>query len=789
MNPIIFAFRRLFRKSGNNSIKILSLGIGLAGGLVLIAKVYFEQSFDSFFPNNDRVYRVAEHYIFNGELGDHPLASGGVAPGFAAEIPEVEAATRFTALGSDTELVFYDREKNKYNATVLMGDSCLFDVLSRPVLAGDPKEVLARPLYAMVSRKVADMLGGVDAAVGQGIVFDSYPGKTITIGGVFEDIPINSHINYTVMVSLSSISNFMYDGRDNWMGNDRYFSYVMLRKGVDPEALIPSIRAMEARHHDQEALKKSGIELTYRLSPVRDIHRNSDEVRRMSGLLSILAFALIFTAVMNYILIVISSLVARSKEMAARKCYGASAGNIYGVSLAETLVDVIIAVVGAVFIIALFRGTVKDILGTAPEVMLNLRSGILLGGVCLAVILAAGIVPGYMFSHVPVASVFRKYRESKRRWKLGLLFLQIVAAGFLVSLLVVIIRQYDLMLKDNPGYSYEQLAYSNLVGVNGDQRLRVIEELGRMPEVDKVTGFSSHPYWSFSGNNVSLPGSDQELFNIADGYFVGNDYFEIMEIPIVDGRSFTENVENSDEILISRSFAEKMKMFSPEWNDGAVGKQISLSEHGLKTVCGVYENFRIGSIGHEDSRPTVFFYHRSNFPNILIKFHKLTPEGLQRVTEEIQRIIPDKDISVESCVDKVVERYVESRRFRDAVLIGSIVTLIITLAGLIGYTRDEINRRRKETAIRKINGATMPDILRMFMGDVSRVAIPAVVIGGGLSAYMSFKWLEQFSIKASLSPAIFILSALTVTAIALCVVIINCYQVASANPADSIKIE
>ncbi|GHT28073.1 ABC transporter permease [Bacteroidia bacterium] len=792
MKTIIIAFRSLFKKGKNNMIKITSLGVGLAVGLVLIAKVYYEQTYEDFFPGSERIYRLWEAFTMGDEAGEMPRASGGVAPGFMEDIPEVEVATRITNIGSGEDDTFFTPDKKKYKGNFYLADTCLFDVLPRRILMGDPKDVLARPMYAMVSKKIADKLGGVDAAMGQTIVMNSYPDRTLTIGGVFEDLPLNSHLHYNVLVSLNSIGQFMGDGSKGWFGNDRYFAYAKLQAGVTPDDIAPAIRRVLEKNIDKAMLEKMGVTLTYTLKPLLDSHKKDPDVKRMTALLAILAFALIFTAVMNYVLIVISSLVGRSKEMAVNKCYGASGTNIYGKMLAETFADMVMGLVVAMVLIGVFRGTVEDLLGTAPAVMLNWRSGLLLGGVCLVVLLVSGIVPGYMFARVPVAAAFRNYRENKRFWKLGLLFLQITAAGFLMTLLVIIARQYDYMLKNNPGYEYEQLAYTTLSGVDRPERQRVLEEIARLPEVAAVTTCTDLPIDEHSGNNVKLPGGDQDLFNIADAYNVGDNYHAIMGIPVIAGRPFLESAEPSNEIMVNRSFVERMKV-TAGWTDDVIGRQVIVTEHSGKenkpfTICGVYENYRIGVIGKAEKRPSAMFYDKID-RTVVIKYHNQTPEANQHVAQTLERLLPDKDIAVYSYTAEMRGKYVESRRFRDSVLIGGIVTLVITLIGLIAYTRDEINRRRKETAIRKVNGATLINILRMFMGDINRIALPAVVIGGGVSAYVATKWLAQFSEKTSLSPFIFLLCTLAVLVIVMLVVSINCYKAANENPALSIKSE
>lgn len=150
MKNITLAYRSLFKKGRSNGIKILSLGVGLAVGLVLIAKIYFEQTYDDFYPAADRIYRIYGNYSMPGEEGGEPslmlsgYTSGGVAPGLKTEIPAIEAATRFTVFNfSDKEDVFFTENEERRSGKFIMADSCFFDVLPRPMLIGNAKEVIA----------------------------------------------------------------------------------------------------------------------------------------------------------------------------------------------------------------------------------------------------------------------------------------------------------------------------------------------------------------------------------------------------------------------------------------------------------------------------------------------------------------------------------------------------------------------------------------------------------------------------------------------------------------------
>ena len=142
-NNIQMAVRSLGQKGRHNVMKIASLAIGLAVGLVLIAKACFEQSFDDFYPEGDRVYRIYEKFLMNGQLKPYPHVAGGVTVYMKEMMPEIEAATRFTALGADATFTLTESQKKLKAAYVALADSNLFDVLPRPILQGDAKEVRA----------------------------------------------------------------------------------------------------------------------------------------------------------------------------------------------------------------------------------------------------------------------------------------------------------------------------------------------------------------------------------------------------------------------------------------------------------------------------------------------------------------------------------------------------------------------------------------------------------------------------------------------------------------------
>ena len=784
------AFRSLFKKGRNNGIKIIALAVGLAMGLVLIAKVCFERSYDNFYPDNDRIYLVKSGINREGKKDTWGQVSGAIAPGMKAEIPEVEAATRYTRIGSPDELIMTP-EKQFYTATLLLTDTSFFDVFPRPILIGDPKDVLARPNYVMISRSLAEKMGGVESAVGKTFVRDVNRNSVQTIGGVFEDIPENSHLQYDM---LGSLAGYSVQSTTNWVGNDRYVAYVKLLPGTTPESLAPSIRRMQERNQDLEGLKQAGVDLFYTISPLQDIHNNNEDVKDMNAMLLFLATILIVIAVLNYILVVISTLIGRTKEVAVHKCYGASGKDILGMILSESLLHLLLALLLGAFLILVFRGKVEDLLSASLSALFTLPTVTLLAGICLVVFGVTCLVPTWLFLRIPVASAFRSVKESKRYWKLCLLFVQFVATAYLVALLITISRQYDKMITSDPGYAYENLIYCNTTGVGAQERERAIDELRRLPQVDQVGCSTELPFYYASGNNVSLPGEDRELFNIADMYFVSDNYFKIMEIPVVEGKAFQPGEANDDKVMVSRKFVDLMEK-TAGWTGSPLDKGVMITEHsnGTKvfTISGVYEDFRIGSLKGPDTRASVLFYNTPDSYNpakiILIKMHTMSSENLAQLNEILAGAMPDKVVEASVYKMDILNQYQDDRDFRDSIMISGLVTLISALVGLLGYTADETNRRGREIAIRKVNGATAIDILRMISKDISYIAIPALAIGAAIAYVSASGWLEKFAERIHLSAFIFIGAALFVYVIIIGCVLFRAWRTADENPVESLK--
>ena len=775
-------------------IKVLSLGIGLAVGIVLIAKVFFELSYDSFYKDIDRVYCIRTWYSQHGDEHDYGQVSGAVSVGFMEEVPGVEVGTRTTyVFNGDTYL---DENGNKLKATLVCADTCFFKVFDRPILAGNPVKILGKWGGVMVSRSFAEKIlrsaqDDISTVIGRQIYNEDMAGLKLPIEGVFEDFPKNGSLDYDILLSMDTYGK---NSTDNWLGNDRYKGYVKLMPGVDPNTLTDAIRKMQEAHQPLEQIEAQGTSLRYFLKPFSTLHTSDPEVKSQVILLSIVAALLILISLLNYILIVISSLVKRSKEVGVRKCYGAGGKHIYGMLIKEAQLHIALSLVIAAIIIFAGRGIVENLLGVPFQTLLVPQSIVAIVAVILFVLVISIVVPAELYQRIPVYAALKNYTENSRNWKLGLLGFQVLINVFLVVMMLIIGRQYQKVSHADTGYDYKNLYYFDMFDGDRQALTRAHQTLKSLPEVSAVAAAYNLPFQGSSGDNVYLPDDDRELFNIADQYECSSDFYDLMGIQFLEGRA----PKDSSEIVVDEKFVAKMAEFT-DWSDGAVGKQVFITGHDRSrdsgrsyfTISGVYKSYLIGNLTGVDPRPSALFYGEigsmsSWMPHTFFKVH---PEALPKVRQALEQALEGHEINIVSYEEQMRAAYDDSKKMRNTMALGAVFSLLIALLGLIGFIKDESLRRSKEMAVRKINGATTKDILSVFAKDIMKLSAVMAVIACVAAYFVAHKWLEQFAEKVSLHPLYFIGGAVLVLLIVLGVVLLNCLRIARANPVESLKNE
>lgn len=761
----------LLRGRGSNVIKIISLGLGLTMSILLFSRVAYEQSFDTCFRDYDDLYQAWSVFTVNGEkLPPQQQNSGPLVGAILENFPkEVEAATSITTWAFASPLY---NGSVRLDADKIAADSLFFRTMGIEVLSGDAEKELMQPEVVFLSESFAKRIFGDENPIGKVLSYDHQ--IDLTVKGTYADVPENATIHPEAVVSMPTVWNRKM-GNYSWSGGDSWKEYIRFRPGADKEVVNKRIDAMIDQYRPAEDKKIFGYSAF--VKPIRDTYRENEDVKRMRNIMTILGLAILFIAALNYVLVSISSLSYRAKMVGVHKCSGASSGGIFGMFLLETAVVIAAALLLMGLLVLNFRDFVEDT-AAAKLSMLLAPERIWVSVLVVAVLfLVGGVLPGRLFASIPVSQVFRRYTEGKKGWKRPLLFVQFAGVAFICGLMCVVMAQYRYVLNKDMGYNPERLVMGELALRDSEARYAALQFFKGLPYVEAVSSANGTPIEGYSGMMIQDE-AGQALFSARTDFYVREDFPALMGMTMKAGRM----ARNREEAVVNETFADRM-----HWGEEVVGRTVYAEGTAFK-VTGLLKDFQIESFTTE-KMPYIGFGSTLFYGMVHIRLKEPFSENLQKLNAAVADNYPDKTIDFVSYEKEIEKCYNSVRVFRNATLMAAVTMFFIMLMGLIGYTTDEVRRRSKEIAIRKVNGAEASTILELLSRDVLYVAAPAVLIGTVVSWYVNDVWMDQFAEQVPMSWAVYVLIAIINLVLIVGCVLWKSWSIANENPVKSIKSE
>jgi len=769
MKQLYYVIRTLLRGRGSNIIKVISLGLGLTMSILLFSRVAFEQSYDTCYKDYDDLYQIYSIFSAEGEQFEPQKQNcGPVAGAILENFPkEVEAATSIAYFVSSP---LYNGSV-RIDARKILADSLFFKTMGIEVLSGNPEKDLMQNDVIFLSNDLAQKIYGGENPIGKVISYNKE--LQLTVKGTYVDLPENATMRPEAVISMPTGWSRGW-GNYSWRGGDSYYEYIRFRPGADKEIVNARLDAMIQKYRPEEDKKAYGY--TAFVKPIRDVYRDEDQVKRMDSIMSILALAILFIASLNYVLISISSLTYRAKAVGVHKCSGASGGTVFSMFLLETGIIIALALVLMGLILLNFQEFIEDTTAAKLSVLFAPDRIWVPLVVVLVLFIVGGILPGRLFARIPVSQVFRRYTEGKKGWKRPLLFVQFAGVAFICGLMYVVMAQYNYVKDKDMGYNPQRVAIGSIYFGGEEEGDPALQFFRGLPYVEEVSSAVSTPVWSYSGSMIEGEGG-QSLFSTRFSYAL-EDYFKMMGMTMKEGRP----ARASDEIVVNEAFAERMR-----WGDKALNHLLRAEGRNLKVV-GVLKNFHIGSF-YQPQDVIMFGYTRTFGNTVHVRLKEPFAENLRRLNKDVSEAYPDKTVDFYSMEDQILNKYNPVRVFSNATILAALTMFFVMLMGLIGYTTDEVRRRSKEIAIRKVNGAESLGILELLSKDVLYVAAPAVIIGIISAAYINGMWMDQFAEQVPLSWPVYILIALVILLLIVACVIWKSWRIANENPVNSIKNE
>lgn len=589
------------------------------------------------------------------------------------------------------------------------------------------------------------------------------------VRGVYRDIPENTMFKADFVVSVHKEGGYK-DGA-GWGGNDIFYAVFRTGEASDIEVVNDNIQRMVEKYMPTE---HNGWKLELSVIPLATKHQTSSETTKRLVIYGFLGFSIFFVAIMNYMLIVIATLGRRAKSVGVHKCNGANNGNIFSMFMMETGIIVLVSILVCAFIIFNARDLIEDLLSVRLASLFTWGTLWVPLLVVVLLFLLAGVLPGRIFSHIPVTQVFRRYTDGKKGWKRSLLFIQFTGVSFVLGLLLVTLMQYSHLMNRDMGINTAGLVEAeSWLDIEIVPHMR--DEIRRQPMVESVAT-ASHSvlgqYWT-----KGLMGSDGKRIGVLNMNYVDFNYPDVVGITIIEGKPMT----HAKDLLVNDEIVRLKK-----WTDGAVGKPFDEIKEG--TIVGVFRDVRNQSF-YQAQQPIVLIGGNAFNHTFNVRLKEPYDENLKRLNEFMDKTFPQVALTFHTVDDMLSEIYKDVYRFRNSVLITSGFILLIVIMGLIGYVNDETQRRSKEIAIRKVNGAEASNILRLLVCDILYVSIPSILLGIVIAYFIGKAWLEQFAEQVDLNPLLFLATALVVAIIIVACVVLKAWHIANENPVNSIKSE
>lgn len=774
MRQLYYTLKVLLRGRGNNVTKVISLTLGLFMGILLFACVAFQLNYNHSFRQSKQLYLA---YKNHATAGMQEYVYGPFAEALRENFPDqVEDATVMRRM---EDWNFYHGNVRLSGLTVF-GDTHLFSTLGIPVLAGKVEDFEA-PDALFISRLLADKLregAALNTIIGKPLYLNR---KTpYIVRGVFENQSENTDFPFDAVVSMAELWN---DRRAGW-GFD--ISYTVIARFRRPEQDVPVVEARLPelmKKYMPDSQQEAGGEKAFVFRSLADYHTGNSTVRTMILVTTLLATVILLVSAFNYVLISVSSLSHRAKEMGVHKCSGASVGTVFGMFLTETALVVLMSVAGAGLLMCLFADFVEQMAAVRLASLFTIKTLWVPFLVILLVFLLAGVMPAGLFSSIPVTQVFRRYTEHNASWKRPLLFIQFLGVSFVFCFLPVVFRQYQSVIDRSLGYNPERVAMCwAKVGGSYENRLSFFKEL---PMVEDYACSGQLVCQGYCGETFRT-GEGVEVATRMD--WVSPGFFPMMQVDIVEGRNFTPEKRSSNfgsennELIVNRTFVRRAG-----WEGSAVGRTINYEGESL-TVVGVMEDYPVYSAYKEQSPVLVGWKEKAGYAHY-VRLKEPFEENLVALNHAMQEVFPTEEVEFVSLERTLNEEYADVYRFRNAVLLTGISIFLIALTGLFGYISDEVFRRSKEIAIRKVNGAESSDIIGLLTREVAWIALPAVFLGSFAAFVFGRCWLEIFAEKITVDAGLHVGVAILLLAVIAVCIVWRTWRIADENPVNSIKSE
>ena len=809
-NYLKIAIRQFRNQKMYAAIKIGGFAFSIAACLLIALYIRNELSYDRSYPDANRIFRVVMVYTDNGTVGKGPDWPAPLAQTLKKDFPQVEAAGRLmysAVLGAGAaELRRTDQVQNTYEEGMTFADQSTLDILKLPMVYGDRAHALAMPHTMVISKRKADKYFPGKNPVGKTMYFNNDNTQPYTVGGVIENFPATSHLQYDFMVTLTGKE--FWQGEQNAWGNMNYTTYVKLKPGTEAKVFekkmsadmvknyfLPSIIKFGVKNPAQEAAK---IHLT--LQPVTDINLHSYDIRdglshgdiRFIWLFGGVAGFILIIACINFVNLATAKSANRAKEVGLRKVVGSSRSGLIKQFLIESLLysclSFVIGLLLAWLLLPYFNTLASKSL-TMPWGEWWLLPVVLVSAIVVGVV--AGLYPAFYLSGFKPVQVLKgalSVGSKSSALRNSLVVFQFTASIMLIIGTMVIYNQMHYILNQKIGFDKDQVVIIQGTNSLGDKNVKSFKnELQKLASVKSASISDYLPIKAGSkrnGDGFTIAGREKLDTHVQGQLWqIDDTYLKTLGIKLVEGRNFSYDMSDDTAgktIIINQMMAKKLNLKHP------IGARIS---NGYPcTVIGVVADFNYESM-HQGIDPLVLHFGLSpSLVNIKVKGGDMK-NTIQAITATWKTFAPNQPIRYTFLDESFASMYADVQRMGHIFTTFAVLAIIIACLGLFALSAFMAEQRSKEIGIRKVLGASVSGITTLLSIDFVKLVALAILIASPIAWWGMNKWLQGFAYHEPVQWWIFVLAGFAAVLIALVTVSFQSIKAAIANPVRSLRSE
>ncbi|HEY9005790.1 MAG TPA: ABC transporter permease [Ohtaekwangia sp.] len=804
-NYFKIGWRNMNKQRMYSFIKVGGFALGVAACLLISLYIKDELSYDLHYPDADRIYRVIGVYNDNGEIEKGAWFQAPFANALKQDYPEIEKAGRYNSselFGAGSNQIRRDDQlENTYEEGFVYADQELLEIFQIPMVYGNLKHCLDEPGTLVITKRKADKYFPNENPVGKLMVMNDQVKDPLKIGGVIQDFPSNSHLNFDFIVTMKGRQ--FWDGEQNYWGATNYPTYILVKQGTDVAQLEKKMNGViskymlpmwlkEERANAYDLAKK--VSLT--LQPVKDIHLRSAGIEdplshgdiRFVWLFGAIAIFILLLACVNFINLSTAKSANRAKEVGLRKTVGSMRSNIINQFLTESLLYSFFSFVLGMFIAWLLLPYFNMLASKHLEfpwgewwfVPLMFAASIVIG-------LIAGIYPSfYLSSFKPIAVLKGNLSRGSKNatTRSALVVFQFTTSIALIIATVIIYRQVEYILNKKIGFEKDQVLLIQGTNTLGDKVKTFKDELLQLSQVKSATVSDYLPIRGTkrNGNAFWNDGKQKEEKSVGVQIWeVDPDYIKTLGMKIVDGRDFNRDiVSDSASIIINQKMAKELGLKDP------IGRRVA--NWRPYTIIGVVEDFNFESL-REEIHPLCFVL--GNSPRIVsAKVDTQDMAGTLASIEAIwKKLSPHQPIRYTFLDESFSRMYDDVKRMGSIFTSFAILAIVVACLGLFALSAFMVEQRGKEISIRLVLGASLNSIFNLLTLNFIKLVLISMLIAAPLAWYMMQKWLEDFSYRTEITWDIFVLAGAMSILIALLTISYQSIRAALVKPVNNLRSE